>query len=438
MNWPSLYQINSRAWLRDLGVATLDEIPDGKLDHLVARGFEWVWFLGVWQTGEAGREVSRRLFPDADPADVCGSCFAITAYECDRRLGGTPALRRLRDRLHQRGLKLMLDFVPNHTALDHPWTVEHRDYYMPGEDHDGLAFGRDPNFPGWPDTLQLNYANWDVQQAMIAEMRRIAMLCDGLRCDMAMLLLPSVFYETWKLRAAPFWPRAIAATREVRPDFLFLAEVYWDLEWTMLQEGFDFAYDKRLYDRLREASAPEIRSHLWAGLDYQGKLARFLENHDEPRAAAVFPLAQHQAAALITYTAPGMRFFHQGQLKGYREHVSVHLCRRPPESPDPALAAFYGRLVSHLPQGDWRLLECFPAWEGNPTDDNFIAYAWNDRVVVINYAPYRGQCYVRVNFWGRYRLVDILSTAVYDREGASLYVDLPEWGCNFFRVEFLG
>src|SRR5512132_1770209 len=74
------------------------------------------------------------------------------------------------------------------------------------------------------------------------------------------------------------------------PGFLFMAEVYWDLEWTLQQQGFDYCYDKRLYDRLREGRARPIRDHLVAPLDYQDELARFLENHDEPRAAATFGL----------------------------------------------------------------------------------------------------------------------------------------------------
>ena len=80
-----------------------------------------------------------------------------------------------------------------------------------------LAHGRDPYFDGWPDTLQLNYAKAQLQQAMIGELLRIAGQCDGLRCDMAMLLLPEVFERTWGRRSEPFWPKAIAAVRQAQP-----------------------------------------------------------------------------------------------------------------------------------------------------------------------------------------------------------------------------
>ncbi|MCW5558997.1 MAG: alpha-amylase, partial [Verrucomicrobiae bacterium] len=316
---PLLFQANTRVWLRRLRkasgrAATLDDIPDAELEALAASGFEWVWMLGVWQTGPASRSVSlsrpewRREFeqtlPDLSDDDIGGSCFAIRSYTVARGLGGAAALKRLRRRLAARGLRLMLDFVPNHMALDHPWVTEHPDYFVQGTDEDlalspenyfrtpegrALAHGRDPHFPGWPDTVQLNYANPAVREAMAAQLEAVSKLCDGARCDMAMLLLPEVFQRTWSLAAGPFWPEAIVRVRRKAPGFVFLAEVYWDLEWTLQQQGFDYCYDKRLYDRLRHGEAGPVRDHLRAGLDYQSHLARFLENHDELRAAAAFP-----------------------------------------------------------------------------------------------------------------------------------------------------
>jgi glycosidase len=208
----------------------------------------------------------------------------------------------------------MLDFVPNHMALDHPWIHSHPEYFVNGTEEDlrrepqnyvrlantdggqrVLAYGRDPYFSGWPDTLQLDYSNPGTQRAMAAELARIAGQCDGVRCDMAMLVLPDVFQRTWRRRPEPFWSRIIPQVREKVPGFCFMAEVYWDREWTLQQQGFDYAYDKRLYDRLREGHARPVREHFHAGLDYQIKLARFLENHDEPRAAATFPPDTHEA-----------------------------------------------------------------------------------------------------------------------------------------------
>jgi len=483
---PTLFQINTRVWLnglaRSLGrAATLDDVPDGDLDRLAALGFDWVWLLSVWRTGPAGQRVARanpewrrefeETLPDLQEADVAGSGFAITGYTVSPALGGDAALARLRERLRVCGLRLMLDFVPNHTALDHPWVDEHPGFYVSGGELDQareprnytwvrrergdllLAHGRDPYFTGWPDTLQLDYANPALQQAMIGELLGIAARCDGVRCDMAMLVLPDVFERTWGRRPPPFWARAIEEVRKQSPDFCFLAEVYWDLEWTMQQLGFDFAYDKRLYDRLRAGEARPVREHLLAGLDYQGRLARFLENHDEPRAAATFPPGQHQAAAVITYLTPGLPFFHQGQLEGRRIRISPHLVRAPIEADDAELRRFYDDLLAVLRRlevhdGAWRLLACAPAWDGNWTADCFVASSSSGRngerlLVAVNYAPHRSQCYVRpeiADLGGRRVLLrDLMGPEIYEREGddlaaRGLFLDLPAWGFNAFEL----
>jgi len=483
---PSLYQINTRVWLTELSKsfgrpATLDDIPDGELDRLVEMGFDWIWLLSVWQTGPAAQQVSRshpewrkefqETLADLREEDIAGSGFAVTGYTVHSNLGGDAALARLRERLKKRGLRLMLDFVPNHMAPDHPWIDEHPDYFVHGSESDlahaprnysrvqtksgplVLAYGRDPYFDGWPDTLQLNYGNPDLQQAMIGELERIAGQCDGVRCDMAMLVLPDVFERTWGIRADLFWPKATESVRRTYPNFQFMAEVYWDLEWTMQQQGFDYAYDKRLYDRLREGHARPVREHLHAGLDYQNKLARFLENHDEPRAAATFPPRIHQAAAVITFLSPGLHFFHQGQFQGRRKRISPHLCRGPAEPVDQQLEQFYDRLlrVLHQPvvrEGQWQLLECAPAWEGNWTWDCFLAFAWQGRdrerlLVTVNYAPNQSQCYVRLPFTDLgnclWRLEDLIGEGTYDRQGddlhaRGLYLDVPTWGASVFSL----
>jgi glycosidase len=116
----------------------------------------------------------------------------------------------------------------------------------------------------------------------------------------------------------------------------------------MQQQGFDYTYDKRLYDRLREDRARPVREHLHAGLDYQNKMARFLENHDEPRAAATFAPEVHEAAAVITFLSPGLRFLHQGQFEARTKRISPHLVRAPQEPIDRRLKQFYDRLLAVL------------------------------------------------------------------------------------------
>jgi len=485
--YPSLYQINTRVFLNTLSAelgrpATLDDFPDSELDRLKGMGFDWVWLLGVWQTGEASRQVSRtrsdlleefhRTLPDLQEADICGSCFAITGYTVHSGMGGNPALQRLRQRLHSQGLHLLLDFVPNHTALDHPWIKEHPEYYITGSESDLLsqpqnygrlapelgsgilAYGRDPYFPGWTDTYQLDYANPGFQAAMVAELQGVADLCDGVRCDMAMLILPDIFERTWGRRPDDFWPKAIDTVHRTYPDFLFMAEVYWDLEWTLQQQGFDYCYDKRLYDRLRQGAARPVREHLSATLDYQGKLARFLENHDEPRAAATFQIKVHEAAAVISFFTPTLRFFHQGQLQGFEKRLPAHICRAPQEAANAQLADFYTRLLKALEHpalrdGDWQNLEPIPAWEGNWTWDCFVAFTWQtgdgqNLLGIVNFAPNASQCYLRLPFSGLpgrvVELHDLLNPVIYERNGdllylSGLFLDLPPWGYHLFEIK---
>jgi glycosidase len=145
--YPSLYQINTRVWLTDLArrigkPATLDDVPDAELDHIAEMGFDWVWLLSVWQTGSAAQAVSRSnpewrhefqdTLPDLTEDDIPGSGFAITGYTVHERLGGDAALARFRERLRRRGLRLMLDFVPNHMAPDHPWVEDHPEFFVAG------------------------------------------------------------------------------------------------------------------------------------------------------------------------------------------------------------------------------------------------------------------------------------------------------------------
>lgn len=484
--YPALFELNTRVWItersRTLGrPATLDDVPDSTLDDFVRQGFDWIWLLSVWQTGSAAQTVSRsnpewrrefeQTLPDLTESDIGGSGFAISGYSVHAGLGGDAALARLRERMKSRGLRLMLDFVPNHLAPDHPWVASHPDYFVQGTDADlarephnyvrvplgaetrVFAHGRDPYFPGWPDTLQLNYGNPVLQQALTGELLRMASQCDGLRCDMAMLVLPEVFQRTWNVAAPDFWPTAISRIREQHPDFVFLAEAYWDLEWALQQQGFDYCYDKRLYDRLKEGHARSVRDHLTAGLDFQDRLARFLENHDEPRAAAVFPGGRGPAAAVVTYLTPGLRFFHQGQFEGRRKRISPHLIRAPDEPIDPDAQALYSRLLGLLRQpafrdGDWTLLASHPAWEGNGTHDDLIAFGWRGPeaghwIVVVNQSDHASQGKIRLAgpfpAGARLRLEDRWNGRSYDwnrsdLDAGGLFVDLPAWGVHVLEV----
>lgn len=487
--YPSLYQVNTRVWLTELSAklgqpATLDDIPGEELDRFAAMGFDWIWFLSVWTTGEQGRNISRSnpewrhdfeaTLPDLKEDDIAGSGFAVTDYHVHPELGGDEALKRLRERMRKRGLKLMLDFVPNHMGPGHQWVEEHPDYFVAGSETELqqapqnytrvktkqgdliLAYGRDPYFSGWPDTVQLDYSNPAAKEAMANELLRISGQCDGVRCDMAMLVLPEVFERTWGRKAQNFWPIVIQAVHDRDPGFCFMAEVYWDMEWTLQQQGFDYTYDKRLYDRLVEGHARAVREHFYAGLDYQNKLARFLENHDEPRAAASFDLPKHEAAALITFLSPGLRFFHQGEFEGRKKRISPHLVRAPQEPVIEEIRKFYNDLLSLIRKpafrnGKWQLQEPVPAWAGNDSWDSFISFLWQDEggsrlLVAVNYSPDHSQCYIRLplpELAGKnWLLADQLSEARFERNGdelleKGLYLDMKPWQYHVLELRVL-
>jgi hypothetical protein len=369
-----------------------------------------VYLMGVWRRSAIGRLMARtdpgllqeydRVLPGWSMRDVPGSPYCIQAYEPDARMGGWDGLDRAREALAARGLGLVVDFVPNHTGFDHAWVLERPDLYVEGTLDDYrrtpdrfhpidagdavhfVACGRDPFFAPWRDVAQLNYFNPATRDAMIGVLETIAQHADGVRCDMAMLVLNDVFQQTWGtavdlLWAAPdgeFWPEA---TRRV-PGLVYLAEVYWDREWQLQQQGFAYTYDKRLLDRLHHRSGSEVRGHLQADPSFASKLTRFLENHDEARAAATFG-PRLPAAVAVALTAPGMRFYYDGQLEGAVVKAPVQLGRWPDVAADVRVQELYDRILgtTNMPlfhEGTWELLQVYGA--GDTTYDDLVAFAW--------------------------------------------------------------
>jgi hypothetical protein len=481
---PTIYEINSWVWLSELSKKAARQIDLGSVDSaewdaIAALGFDAVWLMGVWERSPAGiaeanrngglQNDFRRALPDYRPEDNVGSPYCIRRYEVDRYLGGAAGLSRARKELAMRGLRLILDFVPNHVAPDHPWVSDHPEYFIRGTANEAannpasymnlngtvIACGKDPYFPAWPDVLQLNAFHPGLRRAAEKTLLDIADQCDGVRCDMAMLMTNSVFERTWGERAgtrpdSEYWVGAISATKRQRPGFLFIAEAYWDMEWELQQQGFDFCYDKRLYDRLEHERAESVRLHLCADPAYQNKLLRFLENHDEPRAASTFSPAKARAAAVLTSALPGARLFHEGQFEGRKVRLPVFLGRRPEEPVDKELCAFYTKLLQAINDpvfkgGDWKLCER-TGWPDNHSFENIVAWAWKkdaDRyLVAVNLSDRQCQAIVKVaddalrGCHGRLR--DLLSGETYEYSGdemlaRGLYVDLRPWHYHFFR-----
>jgi hypothetical protein len=481
--------MNTWVWLSALSEQSkapvdLGSVPSAEWDAIAQYGFDAVWLMGVWERSPAGIAIAnsnaglvndfRRALPDFRPEDNVGSAYCVRRYVIDQHLGGREGLAAARRELAKRGVRLLLDFVPNHVAPDAPWIGEHPDHFIQGtaadlQQHPAsyiqvgekiFACGRDPYFPPWPDVVQINAFNASLRAAVIDQILDIANQCDGIRCDMAMLLINNIFARTWGSSAGPvpaaeYWPAVIHAIRQQHPNFLFIAEAYWDLEWELQQQGFDFCYDKRLYDLLDHGDAEGIRLHLGADLAYQEKLIRFLENHDEPRAAAAFSPAKARAAAITVATLPGAKLFYEGQFEGRKIRVPVFLGRRPHEVPDSTCKLFYTQLLAAIDtaifrDGQWTLCPC-SGWPDNLSCQKLGAWCWtrgNDRcLVLVNLNSSNVQARVHVT-WGDvagrvWRLNDALSEASYDRDGdeiqnQGLYVELTPWEGQILSFHVIG
>ncbi len=460
---PLLYEVFARIWVAETGARSLAAIPDAELDRLAAAGFDHLWLMGVWTIGTIGPDIAREhegvvrdldaLYPGWTPSDVVGSPYAIAGYTVDPSLGGDAALAELRTRLATRGIRLILDFVPNHTARDHHWVRESPEVFV--HEADGaIACGKDPYFPPWTDTSQLDHRLACTHELLVTTLLSIAGRCDGVRCDMSMLVLGDIFERTWHhLPPSPaqpratreFWPTAIDAVRARDPGFTFIAEAYWELEARLQRLGFDFTYDKALYDLLLHGGADAVRDHLAEDPEYQVRSVRFVENHDEPRIAHELPPPQRAAALVIAMTIPGMRFVHDGQIEGRWIRTAIHLGKRIGETPDPASLALHHTLfellkLPALREGAFRLLH---------SSGSVVAYRWEHAagsvVIAVNYSAVEAHDQIVIELHGidgrEIVLRDWMTGIEYVRDGAALvdperglYVGLAPWQAHVFEL----
>ncbi|MHB9755320.1 alpha-amylase [Streptomyces sp. BYX5S] len=483
---PVIHEVNTRVWLRETGrrlgrEISLADVPKDVWDEITPSGVDIVWLMGVWERSPQGRSIAldnpslraafERAVPGISEDDIAGSPYCVRRYEVDGALGGAVGLTAARAELDRRGVGLLLDYVPNHVAPDNPWVGEYPELFVRGDAEDlrrapdgfldtgraVLARGRDPYFPPWPDVVQLNAFAPQLRRSTAEVLSHIGRFCDGVRCDMAMLMANDVFERTWGERAGKrpaeeFWVEVIDAVHGGHPDMLFAAEAYWDLERALQRQGFDFCYDKRLYDRILAHDAASVRAHLRADEAYQRRLVRFLENHDEPRAAHTMPPAKERAAATLIATLPGATLWHEGQFTGRRVQLPVFLDRRPDEPVDEELRSFHERLLagvhhSGMRTGAWRLLDCV-GWPDNASAEALVASCWTGDagrfVTVVNLSDRAVQGRVRLP-WpelgpGVWRLTSLLGSDRFDRSGAELldtglYVDLPPWSTHLLSAE---
>jgi hypothetical protein len=482
---PIIYEINTWIWLNELSKKNrkkinLANVPAKELDELARLGFNAIWLMGVWQRSPAGLAIARQhpdimndlrfALPDLKDSDISGSPYCIRDYVVDSHIGGAEGLAIIRKELANRGMRLVLDFVPNHVAPDHPWTHSKPDFFIKGTEEDIAKYpndyyrsgqtifakARDPFYPPWPDILQLNAFDPNLRKAMLETLKKIAAQCDGIRCDMAMLLLNDIFSKTWSEKAGPkpgpdFWTYIIPQVKQKFPGFIFIAESYWDKEPELLKQGFDFCYDKRFYDDLQE-SAEKSRKRLMDCSQINDKLLHFLENHDEKRAAGLFSIQRHKALALASLTQPGASLFHDGQLEGRTVRVPVFLSRRQNEPENKDVKEFYVKLLKILQseairKGKWSSCEV-SGWYDNQSCLNLLVWEWlgdhENLLFVVNLSDQPAQALVKSSYSylpGRtYQLFDVITGELFIRDSdemndPGLFVGLQAWAAHSFHIE---
>ncbi|MBT4008721.1 MAG: glycosidase [Elusimicrobiaceae bacterium] len=436
---PHILEINTYSWLKNLSKklekeCTLLDVPDEKWEKIKYLGFDAVWLMGVWKKSAKSKQIAqedkqindaiKEVYPEYTQEDISASPYSVYDYQVDSYFGGDEAMRELRKKLNNMGLKLILDFVGNHMAVDSIQVKENPDYFVnlkhppknwqkklffKTENDTYIAHGKDPHFEPWTDTAQLNYFNPDTRKFMQNTLLKIASMCDGVRCDMVMLNFNDIHQKTWgdviaeggyKKPETEFWQEAIKIVKEQYPTFTFIAEVYWNLEWQAQKLGFDYTYDKILYDRLLKSTAQDIKGHLNAEDLYQQRSIRFIENHDEEAALTAFGREKSLAAALIISSLRGARLYHILQIYGRQKRVPIQYTGDKGKKDLPILRKYEKILqITNHPAfhgGQWFIMDTFPVQEGDEKHKNFLAWSWvqqnTSKMVVINYSSQKAEC----------------------------------------------
>lgn len=488
-NNPRILEINTRVWLKKKKINSINDVPDSEINEWVDLGFDYIWLMGVWKINK--EIISKYCFEpglvllynetlkDWDKSDVIGSPYAISEYTINPDIGTESEFLRFKDRLNSAGLKLIVDFVSNHLSIGTDLLKTNKDLFLPADENlykndpvtyfispyntsEYFTHGRDPFFLAWQDTVQINYFNPSARIFMIEVLKKISSLADGVRCDMAMLILNNVFMNTWigpikkfgfKKPENEFWAEAISTIKGIKKDFVFIAEAYWNLEWQLQQLGFDFTYDKTLLDRLSTDDIRGVKEHLKAEKDFQIRSVRFIENHDEPRCTARLGKDKSLAAATVISTIRGMIFFNDGQFQGKKIKLPVQIGREPFERIDERIQCYYYKLLRITKSkifryGEWKQLEALSVNYDDLSNENLFVWQWiyenQSKLVAINYSNSTSRCKVKFLVPENKMIINLydeLNNESYERSTEEileqgLFIELKAFSSHIFSFEF--
>ena len=487
--YPHIYQVSARAWLYSLSQQekrnlTLNEIPDSVFEDLNTKGFDFLYLLGVWSLGEIGLKIDqgnlkdfKPIFEDVQIEDIIGSPFAITNYTCNIEIcpNGDEDLVNFRKRLRKYNIKLLLDFVPNHSAIDSPLVHLYPSFYirMPtNEKYDNntyykindtliIAYGGMKGAT-WYDVLQLNYWDLGLRTFMTQQLMKIASLADGIRCDSSSIVFNDYFGETWNTQLSSygyqkpqneFWGQAIGKVKTKYPNTIFITETDSNDHLKMFNQGFDYSFEKTLIDKLLNPHLDDTRYIITSLAKYNHQLCRYLENHDNNRFFSRIPESRIKAAIYLTYTLPGLRFFFQDQWLGLKNRLDIHLRRSQPEDGSSVLRTFYTNFLFNflkkdvMKNGEWsyvNIVESSNSWR-------LMAWKWLDKNTETKYLIVI--CYNEMKCEGQIKIDDTLGKEgdsinvkelvsgipyerdVNDLKNKGLYVVVGEWNAQIFEYK---
>jgi glycosidase len=501
-----LYEINMRTWKtrRDaedvVHFGGFNRVTYSDLKKIKQEGFNSIWVMGIWEVGAKIRDISKAYAPDFH-----GSPFAIYDYTLSSDLGTEQEFDELVRRAHSLRMSVIVDFIPNHMGLDSAWLNDHPEYFIhrvvpPAEcglSDDELkerypghfpyrtpsypsgdrrvpktlmvAYGKDPYFYPWIDTAQLDYAQPGLRQRMTDVLSYWAKKVDGVRCDMAMLVIreqvkvhrhPDMSWDEFNaLMPNEFWTETIQAVKKVNPHFVFLAETYWSMEGALQKLGFDYTYNKPLYEAicttLHSGHAEGLMNFLRVlGTDFLQRSVHFIENHDEERAMNALGEDRQRAAAAILCTLPGVALVHQGQMEGKRERLPVQrVIPIHAEADHTGLQAFYRRLLKATSLPVFQEGRLTPLYSNNSALISYLRTHEESKVLVVINASSKKQAGsitlmpgLRLTSGTRYRLHDLFYALKSGAAGAQpsysypasklinhgLYVELDPFDAHLF------